>query len=94
MKYPEILSIEQVLSQLDTFDAIIDARSPGEYALDHLPGAINAPVLDDEQRIRVGTMYKQVGSFEAKKLGAALVAKNIAQHIEDCGSTSHANGGR
>jgi tRNA 2-selenouridine synthase len=67
MKYPEILSIEQVLSQLDTFDAIIDARSPGEYALDHLPGAINAPVLDDEQRIRVGTMYKQVGSFEAKK---------------------------
>jgi tRNA 2-selenouridine synthase len=83
MKYPEILSIEQVLSQLDTFDAIIDARSPGEYALDHLPGAINAPVLDDEQRIRVGTMYKQVGSFEAKKLGAALVAKNIAQHIEE-----------
>jgi tRNA 2-selenouridine synthase len=82
MKYPEILSIEQVLSQLDTFDAIIDARSPCEYALDHLPGAINAPVLDDEQRIRVGTMYKQVGSFEAKKLGAALVARNIAQHIE------------
>ncbi|RZT10571.1 tRNA 2-selenouridine synthase [Duganella sp. CF402] len=82
MKYPEILSIEQVLSQLDTFDAIIDARSPCEYALDHLPGAINAPVLDDEQRIRVGTMYKQVGSFEAKKLGAALVAKNIAEHIE------------
>ena len=83
MKYPEILSIEQVLSQLDTFDAIIDARSPGEYALDHLPGAINAPVLDDEQRIRVGTMYKQTGSFEAKKVGAALVAKNIARHIEE-----------
>lgn len=82
MKYPEILSIEQVLSQLDTFDAIIDARSPCEFALDHLPGAINAPVLDDEQRIRVGTMYKQVGSFEAKKVGAALVARNIARHIE------------
>ncbi|MYM22298.1 tRNA 2-selenouridine(34) synthase MnmH [Duganella sp. FT135W] len=83
MKYPEVLSIEQVLSQLGTFDAIIDARSPCEFALDHLPGAINAPVLDDEQRIRVGTMYKQIGSFEAKKLGAALVAKNIAQHIEE-----------
>jgi tRNA 2-selenouridine synthase len=83
MKYPEVLSIEQVLSQLDSFDAIIDARSPCEFALDHLPGAINAPVLDDEQRIRVGTMYKQIGSFEAKKLGAALVAKNIAQHIEE-----------
>jgi len=82
MKYPEILSLEQVLAQLDQFDAIIDARSPCEYALDHLPGAINAPVLDDAQRITVGTMYKQVGSFEAKKLGAALVAKNIALHIE------------
>jgi tRNA 2-selenouridine synthase len=83
MKYPEVLSIAQVLARLDTFDAIIDARSPVEFAQDHLPGAINAPVLDDEQRIRVGTMYKQVGSFEAKKLGAALVARNIAKHIEE-----------
>ncbi len=82
MKYPEVLGIADVLPQLASFDAIIDARSPGEYAQDHLPGAINAPVLDDEQRIRIGTMYKQIGSFEAKKLGAVLVAKNIASHIE------------
>ena len=82
MKYPEILGIDDVLHQLDSFDAIIDARSPSEFALDHLPGAINAPVLDDEQRIRVGTMYKQVNSFEAKKVGAAMVAGNIARHIE------------
>ena len=82
MKYPEILGIDDVLHQLDSFDAIIDARSPSEFALDHLPGAINAPVLDDEQRIRVGTMYKQVNSFEAKKVGAAMVAGNIAAHIE------------
>ncbi|HEV7814115.1 MAG TPA: tRNA 2-selenouridine(34) synthase MnmH [Janthinobacterium sp.] len=82
MKYPAILSFEEILPELERFDAIIDVRSPGEYALDHLPGAINCPVLDDEQRIRVGTMYKQTGAFEAKKLGAALVAKNIAMHIE------------
>jgi tRNA 2-selenouridine synthase len=82
MKYPEILSFEDALQQLDSFDAIIDARSPSEYAIDHLPGAINAPVLDDQQRIRVGTMYKQIGAFDAKKVGAALVAKNIADHIE------------
>lgn len=82
MKYPEILNFEDVLQQLDSFDALIDARSPSEYALDHLPGAINAPVLDDEERIRIGTMYKQIDSFEAKKVGAALVAKNIAAHIE------------
>ena len=82
MKYPEIISFDDALQQLDRFDTIIDARSPSEYELDHLPGAINAPVLDDEQRIRVGTMYKQIGSFEAKKLGAALVARNIANHLE------------
>jgi tRNA 2-selenouridine synthase len=82
MKYPEILPIEDVLARLDQFDTIIDARSPSEYALDHLPNAINCPVLDDEQRITVGTMYKQVGSFEAKKVGAAMVSKNIGYHIE------------
>ena len=82
MKYPELLKIEDVLPRLDEFDTIIDARSPSEYALDHLPNAINCPVLDDEQRIAVGTMYKQLGSFEAKKVGAAMVSKNIAYHIE------------
>ena len=64
------------------FDAVIDVRSPAEYAEDHIPGAISAPVLDDAERARVGTMYKQVSSFEAKKLGAALVSRNIARHIE------------
>ncbi|TMH27047.1 MAG: tRNA 2-selenouridine(34) synthase MnmH, partial [Betaproteobacteria bacterium] len=64
------------------YDAIIDARTPSEYALDHIPGAVSAPVLDDAQRAEVGTLYKQASSFEAKKLGAALIAKNVAQHIE------------
>ena len=65
------------------FDTIIDVRSPAEYAEDHVPGAISAPVLDNEERARVGTLYKQVSPFDAKKLGAALVAKNIARHIEE-----------
>jgi len=82
MKYPAVLSFADILPELDRFDAIIDARSEGEFALDHLPGAINCPVLNDEERVRVGTLYKQVGSFEAKKLGAALVARNIARHLE------------
>ncbi|MBV9361184.1 MAG: tRNA 2-selenouridine(34) synthase MnmH [Betaproteobacteria bacterium] len=64
------------------FDAIIDARTPSEYALDHIPGAVSAPVLDDAQRAEVGTLYKQVSPFEAKKLGAALIAQNVARHIE------------
>ena len=64
------------------FDAIIDARTPAEYALDHIPGALSAPVLDDAQRAEVGTLYKQVSPFEAKKLGGALVARNVARHID------------
>ncbi|MFT5642818.1 MAG: tRNA 2-selenouridine synthase [Janthinobacterium sp.] len=82
MKYPALQNFEEVLSQLDGFDAIIDVRSPLEFALDHLPGAINCPVLDDEERITVGTLYKQANAFEAKKVGAAMVAKNIGHHIE------------
>jgi tRNA 2-selenouridine synthase len=69
-------------SILTGFDAIIDARSPAEFAEDHLPGAISLPVLDDGERARVGTLFKQVSPFAAKKLGAALVAKSIGRHLE------------
>ena len=68
------------VAQLHQFDEIIDVRSPGEYAEDHIPGAINYPVLDDAERIRVGTLYKQ-SSFSAKKIGASLVAHNISRHL-------------
>jgi tRNA 2-selenouridine synthase len=71
------------VAQLDAFDEVIDVRSPGEFALDHVPGAVNCPVLDDEERARVGTMYKQVSAFDAKKEGAALVSRNIARHIDE-----------
>lgn len=64
-----------------TYSEIIDVRSPGEYAEDHWPGAINLPVLDDQERAKVGTLYKQVDPFTARKLGASLVAQNIARHI-------------
>ena len=64
------------------FSAVIDARSEDEFAHDHLPGAVNWPSLNNEQRIVVGTMYKQVSPFEAQKRGAAMVASNIAGHIE------------
>jgi tRNA 2-selenouridine synthase len=70
------------VAQLTAFDEIIDVRSPGEYADDRIPGAINCPVLDDDERARVGTIYKQVSPFEAKRVGAAIVARNIAAHIE------------
>jgi len=65
------------------FDFVCDVRSPSEYADDHVPGAISTPVLDDRERELVGTMYKQVDPFEAKKVGAALVAKNLGKIIDE-----------
>lgn len=56
------------------FDTVIDVRSPAEFAIDHLPGAINLPALTNDQRADVGTMYKQVSPFDARKIGATLVA--------------------
>ena len=70
------------VAQLTEFHDIVDVRSPSEYALDHVPGAINCPVLDDEERARVGATYVRESPFRAKKLGAALVARNIARHVE------------
>jgi tRNA 2-selenouridine synthase len=67
----------------DRFDTLIDARSPAEFALDHIPGAINCPVLDDEERRIVGTLYKQQGAFEARRVGGAMVAANIARHLKE-----------
>ncbi|MDP2255155.1 MAG: tRNA 2-selenouridine(34) synthase MnmH [Polaromonas sp.] len=78
----ERISAEAALSQLNNFSEVIDARSEGEYAEDHLPGAVNWPSLHDDERKIVGTQYKQINAFEAKKLGAALVAQNIATHIQ------------
>jgi len=66
----------------DGFDAILDVRSPAEFALDHIPGAINLPVLDDAQRAAVGTEYVQRSKFLARRHGAALVARNIAAHLD------------
>lgn len=79
MQNPRVVTV----SQLSNFDEIIDVRSPAEYAEDHIPGAINAPVLDDVQRAEVGTLYVQVSPFVAKKRGAALIARNIALHLEN-----------
>ncbi|ARU01646.1 tRNA 2-selenouridine(34) synthase MnmH [Yoonia vestfoldensis] len=63
------------------FDTVIDVRSPAEFALDHIPGAINLPALSNAERAQIGTIYKQVSPFEARKLGASLVARNVADHI-------------
>jgi tRNA 2-selenouridine synthase len=69
-------------AHLAAFEAILDVRSPAEFAEDHVPGAINLPVLSDAERAEVGTIYTQVSRFTARRVGAALVARNIAAHLE------------
>jgi len=64
------------------FDTIIDVRSPAEFAEDHVPGAINLPALSNKERAEVGTIYVQDAPFKARKIGAALVARNVAAHLE------------
>lgn len=67
----------------EEIDEIIDVRSPGEHAIDHVFGALNLPVLDDDERVRVGTLHRQRGPFDARRLGAGLVASNIARHMAE-----------
>ncbi|MEY4267649.1 MAG: hypothetical protein RIS90_2184 [Pseudomonadota bacterium] len=76
------LRAEEAISRLHEFDTVIDARSEAEFQEDHLPGAVNWPTLNNAERHAIGTLYKQVNPFEAKKRGAALAARNIAAHIE------------
>ena len=73
--------IYSVIEKPNRFSEIIDVRSPSEFHDDHIPGAINLPVLSDEERSLVGTLYKQ-DSFEGKKLGAGLICKNISKMFE------------
>ncbi|WP_296491296.1 tRNA 2-selenouridine(34) synthase MnmH [Rhodoferax sp.] len=77
------VSATEIIARLADFDAIIDARSEAEYQEDHLPGAVNWPTLNNAERIEIGTLYKQVNPFEARKRGAAKAARNIAAHIEN-----------
>jgi tRNA 2-selenouridine synthase len=67
---------------LSRYDMLIDARSPGEFAEDHLPGAVNLPVLSDQERAEVGTIYVQDDRFRARRVGGAYVARNVAHHLE------------
>jgi tRNA 2-selenouridine synthase len=78
----QLIKAADAVPALADYDAIIDVRSPAEFALDHLPGAMNWPVLDDEERAKVGTLYVQVSPHEARKVGAAMVARNVATHLD------------
>ncbi len=77
-----MITANDAVARLSQFDTVIDARSESEYAEDRLPGAVNWPTLNDAERALIGTEYKQVSAFDARKRGAVLAARNIAAHIE------------
>ena len=83
----QTLTAAEAMLRLAAFHSVIDARSPAEFAEDHLPGAVNWPVLDNDERREVGAEYVQVSAFDARKTGAAMVAKRIGEllqaHVQD-----------
>ena len=81
MSQYHVIPSAEAFARLEGFSSVIDVRSPGEFEEDHLPGALNWPVLDNEERRVVGTLYRQ-DPLEARKLGAAIVARNIANHLD------------
>ena len=81
MTISPVVQRQAAVCNLAQCDAIIDARTPAEFALDHVPGAINCPALSDDERVIVGTLYKDQGAFEARRVGGAMVAANLATHL-------------
>jgi tRNA 2-selenouridine synthase len=77
---PSLFTAEN-LHDFARFGSIIDVRSPSEFSLDHIPGAINLPVLSDEERALIGTLHKQASPFDAKRRGAAIVARRIGEML-------------
>jgi tRNA 2-selenouridine synthase len=70
------------VTALSRFADVLDVRTPEEFADDHVPGAINCPVLTSAERAAVGTLHAQASAFEARKRGAALISRNIAGIVE------------
>ena len=83
MREPTRITVEDAIAQLEQFDDLLDTRSPSEFALDHIPRAISTAVLDDAQRATIGTLHTKVGAFEANRLGAAWVARNVGRALEE-----------
>jgi len=76
------ITLEQSLALRDKGAVFIDARSQSEFSEATIPGAINVPILDDEERAEVGTLYKQVGRQQARRRGVELVAPKIPAMVE------------
>src|SRR5699024_2439728 len=61
---------------------LIDVRSPSEFEEATIPGSINIPLFSDEERAKVGTLYKQVGKEEAKQKGLEIFSAKLPNFIK------------
>src|SRR5690606_41416964 len=82
MKPPRTVPIDDCIGRLADYDAILDARSPSEFAIDHLPGATSTPVLDDRARAEDGPLHARAGAVVARRRGAALAARRLGEPPE------------
>lgn len=73
------IDYENVKKKKET--VLIDVRSEGEFAESHIPGAVNIPIFNDEERAQVGTMYKQIGTEQARELGLRIASAKLPELI-------------
>ena len=77
-----LISLDEFWTLRDQFP-MIDARSEGEFEQSHIPGAFNIPILNNSERIVVGTLYKEKGSEEATIKGFELVGPRFQQILKE-----------
>ncbi len=76
------ITIEELLKKRASGEiTTIDVRSPSEYRNATIPGSLNIPLFDDEERAEVGTIYKQVGTEQAKKRGLEIASAKLPDFI-------------
>jgi tRNA 2-selenouridine synthase len=77
----EAVSIEDMLTRWDDWQ-IIDVRAPGEFTNGHIPGAVNIPLFDDEERAIVGTLYKQKSPEAAFREGLKIAGSKMIDLVD------------
>ena len=85
----QVIAIEQALGLPRSI--LIDTRSPAEYEQGHIPGAVNVPLLENDERAIVGTLYKQIGPEPAKRKGLEIVSGKLADMVERIGDLTSAD---
>lgn len=68
---------------------LIDVRSPSEYNHSHIPGALNIPLFDDNERAQVGTRYTQAGKEAGFMLGLELAGPKLSQYVKKLNVMCH-----